>query len=175
MRTGSPFTRNALTANSAPPRRKPSDVLRAWSHRTSPPFDRQGPPNWLVILAEPPGRCYRSRNPIHNRWRSEFRTVHLSIGEFPNGDKIPTGKSGRDAAGDPKESYKRRTLIPLASQQNLEGPRLVAHQADGCEEPPKLNDWPEHPVLPPNGSHGAFVFATVGEESCCAFERLPPD
>ena len=77
--------------------------------------------------------------------------------------------------GDPKESYKRRTLIPLASQQNLERPRLVAHQADGCEEPPKLNDWPEHPVLPPNGSHGAFVFATVGEESCCAFERLPAD
>ncbi len=76
---------------------------------------------------------------------------------------------------DPKESYKRRTLIPLASQQNLERPRLVAHQADGCEEPPKLNDWPEHPVLPPNGNHGAFVFATVGEESCCAFERLPAD
>ena len=38
---------------------------------------------------------------------------------------------------DPKESYKLRTLIPLGSQQNLERPRLVARQADGCEEPPK--------------------------------------
>jgi hypothetical protein len=76
---------------------------------------------------------------------------------------------------DPKESYKRRTLIPLASQQNLERSCVVAHQADGCEEPPKLNDGPEHPVLPPNGSHGAFVFATVGEESCCTIECLPAD
>jgi hypothetical protein len=34
-----------------------------------------------------------------------------------------------------------RTLIPLARQQNLERPRLVAHQANGCEEPSELNDW----------------------------------
>src|SRR5260370_33859251 len=73
---------------------------------------------------------------------------------------------------DPKESYKRRTLITLASQQNLERPRLVAHQADGCEEPPKLNDWPEHPVFLSNGSHGAFVLGAVCEEPGCAFDVL---
>jgi uncharacterized protein (TIGR02246 family) len=38
-----------------------------------------------------------------------------------------------------------------------------------------LNDWPEHPVLPPNGSHGVFVLGAVGEESCCAFEHFPAD
>src|SRR5713101_3471514 len=72
----------------------------------------------------------------------------------------------------PKESYKRRTLIPLASQQNLERPRLVAHQADGCEEPSELNDWPEHPVFPSNGSHGAFVLGAICEEPGCAFDLL---
>jgi hypothetical protein len=73
---------------------------------------------------------------------------------------------------DPKESDKRRILIPLASQQNLERPRLVAHQADGCEEPPKLNDWPEHPVFSSNGSHGAFVLGAICKEPGCAFDVL---
>jgi hypothetical protein len=70
---------------------------------------------------------------------------------------------------------KCRTLILLASQQNLERPRLVAHQADGCEEPPKLNDWPEHPVFPSNGSHGASVLGAVCEETGCAFDVLATD
>ena len=41
--------------------------------------------------------------------------------------------------------------------------------------PPKLNDWPEHPVFPTNGGHGAFVLGAVLEEPGCAFERLPAD
>jgi hypothetical protein len=43
LRTGRSFTRNALTANNATPRRKPSDVSRAWPvplHRTSLPERR---------------------------------------------------------------------------------------------------------------------------------------
>src|SRR5216683_1153246 len=71
-----------------------------------------------------------------------------------------------------KNMHNRRTLIPLASQQNLERPRLVAHQADGCEEPSELNDWPEHPVFPSNGSHGAFVLGAICEEPGCAFDLL---
>jgi hypothetical protein len=42
----------------------------------------------------------------------------------------------------------------------------------GDEEPPKLNDWPEHPVFPTNGSHGAFVVGAVCEEPGCAFDVL---
>lgn len=61
---------------------------------------------------------------------------------------------------------------PSSQPKNLERTRLVAHYADGCEEPPKLNDWPEHPAFRSNGSHGPFVLGVVGEEPGCAVDVL---
>ena len=49
-------------------------------------------------------------------------------------------------------------------QRHLERSRIVAHQSHYGENTPQRNDWPKHPVLQPNGSHGAFVLGAVGEE-----------
>ena len=76
---------------------------------------------------------------------------------------------------DPKESYKRRTLIPLACQSDLERARVVAHQTHCAEYAPKLNDWSKHPIFPPNGSHCAFMLRSVSEESGCTLEVLAAD
>lgn len=105
--------------------------------------------------------CDEAKNRSYRRKTSHAasNTMRTSI-EKPNPNR------------DPEDSYKRQPRIPLASQQNLERPRLVAHQAYGCEEPPKLNDWPEHPIFPSNGSHGAFVLGAVYEEPGCAFDVL---
>ena len=40
----------------------------------------------------------------------------------------------------------------------------MAHKTNAAEKTSKLDDGTEHPVLPTNGSHGAFVQATVAKE-----------
>ena len=63
----------------------------------------------------------------------------------------------------------------LVCQRHLERSRIVAHQSHYGENTPQRNDWPKHPVLQPNGSHGAFVLGAVGEETTIALEGLTTD
>src|SRR5207302_10798649 len=63
----------------------------------------------------------------------------------------------------------------LCGQSNFERSGIVPHQADGCEDSPQSDDRAKHPVLPPNGRHGAFVLGAVGEETSGAAEALAAD
>ena len=60
----------------------------------------------------------------------------------------------------------------LRSQVHLERPRIVTNQAQRGEEPTKVDDWAEHPVLPANRSHRSFVLGAVGKETSSAIETL---
>src|SRR5438094_4187047 len=62
--------------------------------------------------------------------------------------------------------------LHLVCQCHLERSRLVAPHADGGESPPQCDEGSKYPVLPPNGTHGAFVLSAVGEETSRAAEGL---
>src|SRR5215831_2619237 len=84
---------------------------------------------------------------------------------------------GRESqgAGSSAWSVPSEKQFSLPCQRHFKRSSFVARHADGGENLPQRNEWPIHPVLLPDGCHSTFVLGVVGEEPCCAVERLNAD